>query len=209
MVAKSEIAPTTPIGDFHHPQRTKGREGMSPPALGQGAVVYATGILRPETVPITLPMELCRWVQSHTPKSGNEPPPVQIRGLGAGYKSSFAAALGFFCSLFNWHPLSTFGVTGGYAGMTDRSREFLIRGTTAFGAICWLGCGGVFGQLLYRASPGALINHLNDFSLLLNMLQFWVLGDHTGCSLYTWVVLRLYGQAHNRNITMDNTVWFY
>lgn len=95
-------------------------------------------------------------MQSHTPESGNEPPPVQIRGLGAGYKSSFVAALGFFCSLFNWHPLSTFGVTGGYAGMTDHSREFLIRGTTAFGAICWLGCGGGFLASYYIRLPQVL-----------------------------------------------------
>lgn len=63
---------------------------------------------------------------------------------GDGYKPSFVAALGFFCSLFNRCPLNIFGVTSKYPGMMVCSRDFLIRGTAAFGAICSLGCSGFF-----------------------------------------------------------------
>lgn len=77
-------------------------------------------------------------------KSGNEPPPAQIRGIGTGCKSSFAAALGFFCSLFNWYTLGAFGVTGRYPGM----------GMRAFGAICWLGCDcGFLGVVMISGFP--------------------------------------------------------
>lgn len=126
------------------------------------------------------------------------PLPVRTGGVGVGYKSPFVGALGLFCSLFNWCPLSIFGVTCKYPGMMDCSRDFLIRGTTTFGVICSLSCSGLwgfFGQSLYQASPGALINHLNEFCFHFNItLQFQVLGDCMGCSLYTWFVLRLYSK---------------
>ena len=78
---KLEIAPSIPTGDFHHPQRTKGREDTSAPVPGRGAVLHPMGLLLTKTVPIMLPVLLSHWVQSLTLKSGNEPPPVQIRGL--------------------------------------------------------------------------------------------------------------------------------